>query len=91
MKPSEAVRPISYLKAHAAAIVRDVGESRRTFVITRNGQAKAVVQDVRTYEEIQDSLALLRMLAQSRRSVAAGRVKRLGDAARAVRARVRRG
>jgi len=44
-------------------------------VITQNGQAKAVVQDIETYEQTQESLAMLKLLAQGQRDVEAGRVK----------------
>jgi len=89
MKPSEAVKPISYLKAHASEMLRDVAETQGAVIITQNGEAKAVLQDVRVYEQFQDSLALLKILAQSRRSVRTGRVSPLNDALRRIRARVR--
>jgi PHD/YefM family antitoxin component YafN of YafNO toxin-antitoxin module len=75
MTPSERIKPISYLKAHAARIVRDLCTRPGTMVITQNGQAKAVVQDITTYEQTQESLAMLKMLAQSQRSIEAGRTK----------------
>jgi len=75
MKLSESVKPISYLKAHASEIVRDISENHKTFIITQNGEAKAVVQDLATYEETQESLALLKMLAQSSKSMKEGRIK----------------
>jgi prevent-host-death family protein len=53
------IRPISYLKAHAAEIVRSLGESGTPMVITQNGHAKAVLQDVQSYEKTQETLALL--------------------------------
>lgn len=68
MKLSERVRPISYLKAHAAKIIRELSERHGTVVITQNGQARAVVQDIDTYEQIQGSLAPLKLLSQSQRS-----------------------
>ena len=68
MKLSESVKPISYLKAHASEILRDVSSNRRTMVITQNGEAKVVLQDVKIYEEMQDSLALLKILSLSTKS-----------------------
>jgi prevent-host-death family protein len=90
MRPSTAVKSISVLKARAAEILREVSERRGTIVITQNGEAKAVLQDVREWEELQESLALLKILAQSRKSVQAGRVAPLDVAMRRVRRRVRR-
>ena len=68
MKLSESVKPISYLKAHASEILRDVSNNRKTMIITQNGEAKAVLQDVKIYEEMQESLALLKILSLSANS-----------------------
>jgi prevent-host-death family protein len=75
MKLSESVKPISYLKSHTAEALRAVSDGRRTMVITQHGEARAVLQDVGAYEETRESLALLKMLAQSTKSLAAGRTK----------------
>ena len=72
MKLSQSVKPISYFKAHAAEIIKKLAENTGTMVITQNGEAKVVVQDVRTYEQIQESLALLKILAQGRREIERG-------------------
>ena len=68
MKLSESVKPISYLKAHASEILRDLTNSQKTMVITQNGEAKAVLQDIKSYEEMQESLALLKILSMSTKS-----------------------
>ncbi len=75
MKLSESVKPISYLKNHTAEALRDVSEGQRAMVITQHGEAKAVLQDIASYEQTQESLALLKMLAQSSRSLQEGRSK----------------
>lgn len=75
MKLSESVKPISYLKSHTAEALRDVREGQRTMVITQNGEAKAVLQDIASYEQTQESLVLLKMLAQSSKSIQGGRSK----------------
>ena len=71
----ESVKPISYVKSHAADIIRELAETRTPIIITQNGEAKAVLQDIASYEEIQESLALLKILALSRRDLEAGRIK----------------
>jgi prevent-host-death family protein len=71
----ESIKPISYVKAHAADIIRNVAESRTPIIITQNGEATAVLQDIASYEEIQESLALLKILALSRKDLEAGRVE----------------
>ena len=68
MKYSESVKPISYLKTHASEILRDVSNNKKTMIITQNGEAKAVLQDVKVYEELQESIALLKILALSTKS-----------------------
>ena len=89
MKLTEAVRPISYLKAHASELLRNVAKTRNALVITMNGEAAVVVQDLASYEEMQESLALLKMLAQSRDSVEAGRVTPLKESMRRLRKELR--
>ncbi|MFZ4857432.1 MAG: type II toxin-antitoxin system Phd/YefM family antitoxin [Desulfuromonadaceae bacterium] len=71
----EAVKPISYVKAHAADIILSITESRTPIIITQNGEATAVLQDIASYEEIQESLALLKILAISRKDVEEGRME----------------
>jgi len=75
MKFSIQVKPISYLKSHAAEIVRDISERREPLLITQNGEAKLVVMDVRSYEEHQEALALLKILALGNREIEQGKFK----------------
>ncbi|PKL36014.1 MAG: prevent-host-death protein [Spirochaetae bacterium HGW-Spirochaetae-1] len=89
MKLSEAIKPISYLKAHASELVREVSEDRKTLIITQNGEAKVIVQDLETYEETQDSLAMLKMLAQSMVSKKEGKFKTSRQSFKSVRDRVK--
>ena len=74
MKYSTQVKPISYLKANAAEVVRHLAEQRKPMVITQNGEAKAVIQDVASYEETQETLALLKILALGNRQIEEGRI-----------------
>jgi prevent-host-death family protein len=71
MKPSQ-VKPISYLKSHAAEIVRDITESGEPMLITQNGEAKVVVQDAQSYEDMQQTVALLKILAMGQKDIEAG-------------------
>lgn len=72
MKLSDAIKPISYLKAHASELIREIAKNRETLIITQNGEAKVVVQDIHLYEQNQESLALLKILAQSTSSIQKG-------------------
>jgi prevent-host-death family protein len=80
MRLSENVKPISYLKAHASEAIRQIEDNHGTYVITVNGEAKVIVQDIREYEKTQESLALLKILAQSRKSMEEGKVKPVNKA-----------
>jgi len=80
MKLSERVKPVSYLKAHTDKIIRELSTKRGTMVITQDDQARAIVQDIDSYEQTQESLAMLKLLAQSQRSVEGGRHKPLKKA-----------
>ena len=75
MRLSSQIKPISYVKAHAAEIVRTLGERPEPLIITQNGEAKAVLQDIGSYEQMQETLALLKILALGDRQIAAGEVQ----------------
>jgi prevent-host-death family protein len=74
MKLSNRIRPISYLKAHAAEILRNLAEQQEPMVITQNGEAKVVIQDIESYEQTQQTMALLKILALGMRQVEEGNV-----------------
>ena len=65
MKLSESIKSISYLKANAAEMISKINEQQETYVITQNGEAKIVVQDIKLYEQTQDTLAMLKLLAMT--------------------------
>ena len=75
MKPSSQIKPISYLKAHASEVIRKLGEEREALIITQNGEAKAVLQDVHSYEQTQAILALLKILALGNRQIEDGKTQ----------------
>ena len=79
MKYSQAIKPISYLKAHASEVIREISRNKETMIITHNGEAKVVVQDIHIYEQTQESLALLKILAQSSANISKGKYKPLRD------------
>lgn len=80
MRYSTQVKSISHLKAEAAKVLRDLEKRREPLVITQHGEAKAVLQDVASYEETQEVLALLKVLALGSREIEEGRVRPLADA-----------
>ena len=74
MKLSSQIKPISYLKAHAADVIRRLREERQPMIITQNGEARIVVQDIESYERTEETLALLKILALGNRQVEQGKV-----------------
>lgn len=88
MKFSESVKPISYLKTHASEVIRDVSENRKTLLITHNGEAKVVVQDVKLYEQTQEALALLKILAMNSKDIKKGKSKSIDKTFKDVRKRI---
>lgn len=86
MRYSSQVKPISYLKANAAEVLARLAEEREPLVITQNGEAKAVIQDVASYEETQETLALLKILALGNAEIEAGKVKPVGEVVARLRA-----
>jgi prevent-host-death family protein len=80
------IKPISYLKANAAEVLNHLAESREPFLITQNGEARAVIQDIASYESTQETLALLKILALGNREIEEGQVAPIADAVRRIRA-----
>ncbi|MCX7085986.1 MAG: type II toxin-antitoxin system Phd/YefM family antitoxin [Methylococcales bacterium] len=79
MKFSSQIRPISYLKSHTAEIVKNISESREPLLITQNGEAKLVVLDIKTYEEQEETLALLKILALGNHEIEQGKFRDIED------------
>ena len=88
MRYTTQVRPISYLKANAAEVLDHLNEVREPMLITRNGEARAVLQDVASYQETQETLALLKLLALGQRDIAASRVKPVAEVVKRMRERI---
>lgn len=88
MKYSTRIKPISYLKANAAEIVRQLTDEREPLIITQNGEAKLVLQDVASYEATQETMALLKILALGYRQIEEGKVVPVAEAIRRARKRV---
>jgi prevent-host-death family protein len=74
MRLIEDIKPVTYLKTQAAELLRRVRESRRPVIITQNGEARAVVMDIDSYQQIRDAILLLKMVAQGEAYVRTGDV-----------------
>jgi prevent-host-death family protein len=91
MRYSTQVKPISYLKARSAEVLARLAEDRQPLLITQNGEAKAVLQDVASYEQQQEALALLKVLALGSAQVEGGRTKPIRGVIEGLRARLKTG
>ena len=69
MQLSDTIKPISYLKSKTAEIINTVNENRQSIIITQNGEAKAVIQDIKSYENMRNSLSLLKLIVQSEEDI----------------------
>ena len=79
MKLSNQIKPISYLKAHAAEIIRNMSAKHEPLVITQNGEAKVVIQNIESYENTLETMALLKILALGNQQIEAGNVESAAD------------
>ena len=91
MRLSSQVKPISYIKSHAAEVLSQLAETREPVVITINGEAKAVLQDLKSYEELQDTMALLKILALGQKELETGQVRPASDVFARLRAQLETG
>ena len=73
MRLDEDIRSITYMKMKSAELVREVADTRRPVVITQNGEARAVVLDVASYQALRDAALLMKLVSQSEESARAGR------------------
>ena len=87
MRYSTQIKPISYFKANAAEVMLELAESREPMIITQNGEAKAVIQDIASWEQTQETLALLKILALGNKDIEAGRVKPAAEVVAGLRAK----
>ena len=74
MKPSERIKPISYVKLHVSEIVGSLSKQGEPLIITQNGEAKAVLLDYDSYEQSRETLALLKILALGNKQIEDGKV-----------------
>ena len=89
MKLSERIKPLSYLKARAPEVIRGLAKQREPVIITVHGEAKAVLQDIASYEQTQETLALLKILALSKKDVDEGKIRPLAESFARVRQRIK--
>jgi len=69
------IRPISYLKSHAADLLKQVNETQRPVIITQNGEPRAVLQDPASYQNMRNAIGLLKLIGQGEEAIREGRFK----------------
>jgi len=74
MNLSNDIKPISYLKAKTAEVINEANENKRAIIITQNGEAKVVIQDIKSYENMQNSINLLKLIVQSENDIENGNI-----------------
>jgi len=80
MRYSTQIKPISYVKAHAAELIDRITAEREPIIITQNGEARAVLVDVASYEEMMhETQTLLRILAHAEKEINAGETVPIED------------
>jgi len=55
----EDIRPISYIKSNAADVMNYINDRKNPIVITQNGEARAVLMDIESYQTMQSAFSLL--------------------------------
>jgi prevent-host-death family protein len=79
MNIKEDIRPISYVKAHAADVIRQVNKTHRPIFVTQNGEAKAVLIDSESYENMINALGILKIISQGEKNVRGGKIIQQND------------
>src|ERR1035438_7474680 len=79
MRYSTQIKPISYVKAHAAELLDRITEEREPIIITQNGEARAVLVDVHSYDESQETLVMLQILLKGEQEINAGKTYPLSE------------
>ncbi|RJX33693.1 MAG: type II toxin-antitoxin system Phd/YefM family antitoxin [Desulfurivibrio sp.] len=75
MNISSDIKPVSFLKSHAADILKQINETRRPVVITQNGEPKAVLQDPESYDNMRKAIGLLKLISQGEEDIKQGNAK----------------
>jgi len=75
MKLSEDIKPITYLKSKASDLLKQINETHRPVVITQNGEPRAVLQDPESYENMRNTIGILKLISQGEEDIKAGRSK----------------
>ncbi|MFA4917135.1 MAG: type II toxin-antitoxin system Phd/YefM family antitoxin [Syntrophales bacterium] len=79
MNISTDIKPVTYLKAKAADLLKQINETHRPVIITQNGEPRAVLQDPESYENMRNAIGILKLISQGEGDIREGRVKSQED------------
>ena len=71
----ECIKPISYIKTNAADMMNFVNDRKEPLIITQNGESRAVLIDVESYQEMKNAFTLVKIMQLSEKDVKAGKTK----------------
>ena len=74
MNISKDIKPVTYLKANAADLLKQINETHRPVIITQNGEPRAVLQDPQSYENMRNAIGLLKLISQGEEDIRNRRV-----------------
>ncbi len=69
------IRPVTYLKSRAAALLKQINETRRPVIITQNGEPRAVLQDPKSFEDMRNAIGILKLISQGEEDIKKGNAK----------------
>ena len=75
MNISSDIKPVSFLKPHAADILKQINDTHRPIVITQNGEPRGVLQDPESYDTMRKAIGLLKLISQGEEDIKQGNIK----------------
>ena len=75
MNISSDIKPVSFLKSHAADILKQINDTHRPIVITQNGVPRGVLQDPESYDNMRKAIGLLKLISQGEEDIKQGNTK----------------
>jgi prevent-host-death family protein len=75
MNISRDIKPVTYLKARASNLLKQINETHHPVVITQNGEPRAVLQDPESYENMRNAIGLLKLISLGEKGIRGGRSK----------------
>jgi len=79
------IQPLSEFRANASSIIEQLKNENRTILITQHGKGAAVLMSVNDYEELIDSIEMLKDVVQAQSEISSGNVIEHSEAMRQLR------